>query len=56
MGKKVELSLGRGTIYLGLILCAMISLTPLLWLVAASFKGPDDLFHYTFFAPAPVPV
>lgn len=26
-------------------------LTPMVWLVAASIKGPDDLFHYMFFAP-----
>ena len=26
-------------------------LTPLVWLLAASLKGPDDLFHYLFFAP-----
>jgi ABC-type glycerol-3-phosphate transport system permease component len=30
---------------------AAIALTPLVWLVAATTKGPDDLFHYTFFAP-----
>jgi len=38
-------------LYSALIFSAVIMLTPLLWLVAASFKGPDDLFHYVFFAP-----
>jgi ABC-type glycerol-3-phosphate transport system permease component len=33
-----------------LLITAVISLTPLIYLVAASSKGPDDLFHYTFFA------
>lgn len=43
--------LGRGIVTLFLLLAAFISLTPLVWLVAAAFKGPDDLFHYLFFAP-----
>jgi ABC-type glycerol-3-phosphate transport system permease component len=30
-----------------------VMLTPLVWLVAATTKGPDDLFHYTFFSPRP---
>ena len=30
---------------------AALTLTPLVWLVAAAFKGPDDLFHYMFFPP-----
>jgi len=34
-----------------LTFAAAICLTPLVWLVAASLKGPDDLFHYTFFPP-----
>ncbi len=41
----------RGLAYLLLIVGAAIALTPILWLVAATTKGPDDLFHYTFFAP-----
>jgi ABC-type glycerol-3-phosphate transport system permease component len=40
-----------GLLYLVLCTCAAVMLTPLVWLVAASFKGPDDLFHYVFFAP-----
>jgi len=32
---------------------AALVLTPLVWLVAAAIKGPDDLFHYTFFSPRP---
>ena len=46
MNKIIFLTL----LYLVLCTCAAVMLTPLLWLVAASFKGPDDLFHYVFFA------
>jgi ABC-type glycerol-3-phosphate transport system permease component len=42
---------GRGAALTVLLLAAAISLTPLLWLVAATTKGPEDLFHYLFFAP-----
>jgi len=28
-------------------------MTPIVWLVAACLKGPDDLFHYLFFSPRP---
>jgi len=38
-------------LYLALCVCTAVMLTPMVWLVAASFKGPDDLFHYVFFAP-----
>src|SRR5207249_10236723 len=41
----------RALLCLLLLLAAAAALTPLLWLVAATTKGPDDLFHYTFFAP-----
>ena len=41
----------RGVIYLLLGLGAAITLTPAVWLVAATTKRPDDLFHYMFFAP-----
>lgn len=34
-----------------LLIYAAVALTPMVWLVAASLKGPDDLFHYTFFPP-----
>ena len=42
---------GRAIIYLLLLLCAFITLTPLVWLVAATTKNQDEMFHYTFFAP-----
>jgi ABC-type glycerol-3-phosphate transport system permease component len=38
-------------VYLALALATAAAITPVLWLVAATTKGPDDLFHYTFFAP-----
>src|SRR5260370_24659116 len=41
----------RAVVCLLLLLAAALALTPLLWLLAATTKGPDDLFHYTFFAP-----
>lgn len=43
--------LGRVFLYVLLIFTACIALMPLLWLLLASLKGKDDLFHYTFFAP-----
>jgi len=42
---------GRGSVYVVLFALAAVTLTPLVWLIAATVKGPDDLFHYTFFAP-----
>lgn len=48
--KLVEKAL-RGVVYSLLILTTAITLVPIVWLLAASLKGPDDLFHYTFFAP-----
>lgn len=41
----------RISLYGALCFCAVAMLTPLVWLVAATTKGPDDLFHYLFFAP-----
>lgn len=38
-------------VYLMLGLLACVTLTPLVWLVAACFKGPEDLWSYVFFAP-----
>jgi len=34
-----------------LVLCSVVMLTPMVWLIAATIKGPDDLFHYLFFPP-----
>ena len=42
---------GRIVLYAFLLLGASLTLVPMLWLVAATLKGPDDLFHYLFFAP-----
>lgn len=44
---------GRVAITLLLVVSAFVALTPLVWLLAASIKSPDDLFHYTFFSPKP---
>jgi len=43
--------LWRTLVYLALIAGAALMLVPLIWLLSASLKGPDDLFHYLFFAP-----
>ena len=38
-------------LYVSLIVLGVITLTPLLWLVACSVKSNDDFFRYTFFPP-----
>ena len=45
------MKIGRLIAYLVLALAACVTLTPLVWLVAASLKGPEDLWSYVFFAP-----
>lgn len=42
---------GRGAAHALLVFLGAVTLTPLVWLVAATTKNPNDLFHYTFFAP-----
>jgi len=42
--------IGRLVVLVLLLLAAAAALVPVIWLVAATTKGPDDLFHYTFFA------
>ena len=42
---------GRSVVYAFLLAGGALTLVPLLWLLAATTKGPDDLFHYMFFAP-----
>jgi ABC-type glycerol-3-phosphate transport system permease component len=41
----------RILLYLALVLCTVIMLTPLVWLVAACVKGPADFNSITFFPP-----
>lgn len=41
----------RILIYLLLVATAGVVLIPMIWLIAAALKTPDDLFSYTFFAP-----
>ncbi len=48
-----HIATGRSIVYLLLGAVAAIVLAPLFWLVCAAFKGPDDLFHYTFASPNP---
>ena len=42
---------GRALVIAMLLVGAALTLVPLVWLLAATIKGPDDLFHYLFFAP-----
>ena len=44
---------GRAATVLALVAFAALALIPLVWLVAAAFKSPADLFSYTFFSPRP---
>ncbi len=39
--------------WLLLVLIAVLTFVPMIWLVAASLKAPEDLFSYTFFSPNP---
>ncbi len=40
---------GRILLYAVLCLTSVVMLTPLVWLVAACLKHPDDLFSFLFF-------
>jgi len=51
MSLQRRTSLSRALIIILLLISAAVALMPLVWLVAATTKWPDDLFHYTFFAP-----
>ncbi len=51
MNGKTTSTLGRIVTQALLIALAAIVLTPLVWLIAATTKGHNDQFHYTFFAP-----
>lgn len=44
---------GRAAAVLALLAGSALALIPLVWLVAAAFKSPADLFSYTFFSPRP---
>ncbi len=51
MRERTLISGSRVVVTLLLILGALIALVPMVWLVAATTKGTDDIFHYTFFPP-----
>ena len=48
---KRPVDLWKPLAYLLLFTVAALTLVPLVWLVSATLKGPDDLFHYSFFPP-----
>lgn len=41
----------RVVLYAALLPALVVTLVPLVWLVAAAFKGSEDFFEYTFFPP-----
>ncbi len=45
------MSWARIVLHAALAASAGVMLTPMVWLIAAAIKGPDDLFHYLFFPP-----
>jgi len=51
--RQPAVALGRATTVLVLVACSALALIPLVWLLAAAFKRPSDLFSYTFFSPRP---
>lgn len=51
MTRKQTLFLGRTLFYVVLAALAFLVLVPLIWLVAATTKSSNDMFHYPFFAP-----
>ncbi len=46
---------GRILLHIVLIVLAAITLTPMVWLIAATVKHPDFIFSYTFFGPLESP-
>lgn len=48
---SLSIRVARILTYCALSILAALTLTPVVWLIAATTKGPDDLFHYAFFAP-----
>ena len=51
MKPKTSTIAARVAIIVLLVLAAMIALTPLVWLIAATTKNPDDFWSYYFFSP-----
>ncbi len=46
--------LGRGALLVLLVVLALLVMSPIFWLIAASTKSPDaDIFAYYFFSPKP---
>jgi ABC-type glycerol-3-phosphate transport system permease component len=53
MTRRLAAITGKGTVYGLLVLLAVLTLVPLIWLIAAATKSNEDLFSYTFFSPRP---
>ena len=46
-------AVGRGAIYAVLTLVCVVTLVPIVWLIAATTKQSSDMFSYPFFSPHP---
>ncbi len=51
VNRKTAAVISKIGFYILLAACALIVLTPLIWLIAATTKSDADQFHYLFFAP-----
>ncbi len=51
MKPKTSTIAARGAVITLLVLAALVTLTPVVWLIAATTKNPDDFWSYYFFAP-----
>lgn len=51
MSAKVLTKVSRSVFYLFLVTVSVLTLLPMVWLIAATTKKPDDLFHHLFFPP-----
>lgn len=51
MNKSPLVVTGRIIIVIALVIAAVIALTPMVWLIAATTKGVNDMWHYLFFPP-----
>ncbi len=46
-------AVSRGVIYVILTLVCLVTLVPIVWLIAATTKRTDEMFSYSFFSPHP---
>ena len=51
MNRKITETSAKSLVTVLLIIASVVALTPTVWLIAATVKGQDDIFHYVFFPP-----